>query len=480
MTAIVTPIGPFTILGILTMLIALCCIRNRRLAGAFVLFTLPFYRVVVGFAIGHAFNVPEVAALTLGGSLVFEWLTEGELTIPRSSVLVWVGLFWVVCIFSVITLVFFPTQQLGGGSMMVHPYNTGALDDLAKQPLHFSRNNITQLLLRTVTVGSIVVYCIGLRDVDLGAVLRTLIGSSLAVAIIGFVYQATQLIGWNWVAQLWVDLGFRIRPNGGQFAGVLPRMWSLPGEPGFTATYLLFGLAIAGTLTLMPSQTVLSHTKAVLASAALVVSLLLTTSTTGYGGLAILATTVVVAGFVFEEIELQLLRTPVLVGLPITLLLGCLVILLSPVDFLSIVAFQVHKLTFSAGSGSLRIKYFVWSLRVGVNSSFLGVGVGSHYGATLLGTIFAETGLLGVSAFAGLIIAGIRSTVRSTDPRAPVLAVVLFMVIGTVLMAKSITALRFPWLWLAIAFPSIVSQRSVVVSGVHDVVSLLRPTPRRG
>lgn len=60
---------------------------------------------------------------------------------------------------------------------------------------------------------------------------------------------------------------------------------------------------------------------------------------------------------------------------------------------------QIAKRQFKAGSGTLRLRYIRMAFDLFPQRPLFGSGVGSYYGASVLGTLLAETGLLGLAAF---------------------------------------------------------------------------------
>lgn len=444
-----------TPIGIIIAPFLLPALLSRRWALYTVVLSIPFKTLDMFIAVSHHFTLPEVAVLILVVHQVVAVLQCQRLSIDRVTAHGYLVGYALLGMVSVIYLFVRPANVL------VHPYNiTSGFGAFELVPLAFSRESITQLLLRWFFIGCIAVIAYTLNRRYIRIIMRWIVVSAILVGIFGLVYQLSFILGDGSIADFFRTLGFRRFRDSPRFIGMLPRMYSVTGEPGDTASYILYALALASTLALArPKNPVFTRRQATAASAVLLVLLGLTTGTTGYGGLVVFLVVLGVATLMFDDLSVNLTGRvfPSGAALGVTSLAAVAVIL--NVEIGSIIAYHAGKLQLQSASGSLRFQYLLHTLEIVTARPLLGLGVGSHNPTSLFGTVLAETGVLGLVLFGAFHVRTFRDAAAqgNDSPEWQCLGVAL-AVAGTTLfvtnlLARSSSALLFPWYWFSLALP---------------------------
>lgn len=435
--------------------LAAVALLRRRWTLAFLVATAPFFSLTVVTAFSHEFHPGEIVLIGLIGRQIGSWLHKQRVILHAKDTFKWLILFGIVSILSVMYAAIHPTE------VPVHPYNIGAFGAFVFEPLTFSTDNVTQLVLRLFFVVGVFSIADAIEDeVEIRRLLRWLVMTGVLVGIIGVAYQLSILVDLRVAGPLrWI--GFQRFVTTPQQLGPLPRMYSLPGEPGFTGDYLLYTLAIAGTGFLATERDeFFTRREMIIIPTILVISLLLSTGTTAYGGILILS--VVLSAVTVSFVQLNTTRFKRILAAGVAAIpLGLSVdAILLDWTVLQLIGYEIQKLTFSTASGSIRLRYMVRTLDIIQTRPLLGAGVGSHHVPSMLFTIAAETGLIGLIVFAALHITLYRHCgwlAYQNHPRYGTLALLLFVagvtLILTNLIAKSIATLLLPWYWFSIAFP---------------------------
>lgn len=444
--------------------LALVALQRRKWSLVFLVGSAPFVSLTVVTAISHEFTPSEIILIGLIGKQVFKWLKRGSVVFDDERVSGWLVLFGVFCVLSVVYAAIRPTDVL------VHPYNVGGFGTFLFEPFSFSTANITQLLLRLFFVVSVFVIAKTIEGrTEVRQIVRWLILMGLLVGSVGVIYQLTVVTNHPLAGVLrWI--GFNRFPDHPGFTGPLPRMYSLPGEPGFTADYLLFTLALAVTLFLSGEQNgILSRRESGIMAGLLFVFLLLSTGTTGYGGLVILGGILTMKVVTIDRMRTRELRTVVvstLVVIPIGLVSD---VLLFRGQLQRMVGYELGKLVFQTGSGTIRLQYMLRTLELVRVRPLLGVGVGSHHVPSLLFTVLGEVGILGLAVFIAFHLSLYRRcgwlAFYDKTSQYDILALTLFVAGMTLfltnLIAKSVSTLLFPWYWFSLALPMVlIGQRA--------------------
>lgn len=445
---------------------------RRKWAFWLALVSIPFYGLRLFHAIGHPFTFPELAIIALGASQLLYWGRTRRITVPTTPpVFLLLG-------FLGVGAVSVGYAYLNPADVLVRPYGSrGAYGVM--QPYQWTTAAITQFVLRAFSVGAIVLLVLTLGRDRIPTAVRTLVYGAVFVGVVGLIYQITLLAGWTGFASFLQWLGVERVSIDPPMTGPLPRMYSFPSEPGYVSHYILTALALVGTFWLIPEKNeIFEDQEAGILSVVLLAMLGISTGTTGYGGFLIYVAVLAVGAAILPLISLRRTVAAGGVGL-IAAIAGFLIInALVPVDLVSLLAFQMTKLTFSAGSGVIRIQYIQHSFEIVAARPLLGVGVGGWYGLSLAGTLLGETGVLGFAAFLlaycslfwGLWRLARRPFGGPASVQATAFLVAGVAMLATTLIAKNVTALRFPWLWALTAIPiSLVWRTDVGVPNAHQV-----------
>jgi O-antigen ligase len=386
---------------------------------------------------------------------------ERELLLPASPPVYLLVGFVVVCFVSVVSLLFNPLDA------MTHTYNTGPHRVFALRPIEFSITNMTQLVLRVFAIGAIVGLATVLSQYDVQRVLRLLIVCSLLVGVFGVFYQVTQTIEARGIWKLANAFGLDIQEKSGGAFGFLPRMWTPAGDPGWGASFFLYLFSLTATHSFLPETRVASRKRLRIATAGLFAALILSTSTTAYGGLLVFGAVFLVATVVSRRIATRSVVAVYGALLLGVLLLGGVISMVTGLDVIALLEPQLAKLHFKAGSGTLRLRYIEMAFDLFPQRPLFGAGVGSYFGASLLGTLLAEIGLVGFAAFVLAHVSTYWECLRASRDRidgqgsvAIALVVSSVVLLGSSLLAKSISTLMFPWFWLSLALPIALSLQS--------------------
>lgn len=440
---------------------------NREWAAWFVLGSIPFFSLEVITVADHPFNPPEIAILILGGHVVADWFSRGRLELKNSGPLLLFWAFLGVAAVSVIWGVINPV------SVPVHPYGSTFRSRLFVDGVVRS-SYVTQLVLRAFFVFAVTVLTVFLsrrKRVKLGV--RGVVYGAVFVGMVGLLYQVAIASGLHFIPESLQAVGFRRFPTSPGTFGSVPRMYSTPGEPGYTADYLLYGFSITTTLWLIPGDGWAFNRRELKGiTGFLGVALLSSTGTTGYGGLVILALTFGGVVLLFPELRPRI-ESRVGVTAGAAAILATILVVVAGQSLIDFFAFQTEKMMFQSRSGNVRMFYIQRSLDVFLSRPLVGAGVGSHSAPSYLAILLAETGLVGAGTLIGAHLltyrqcTGLVTRSDQTTRRMPIaLAVAGFTLFGTNLLAKSIASLLFPWYWFSLALPMAFAVRSVHGGGV--------------
>lgn len=432
----------------------LLALYRRSWSFLFVIVSTPFFDLEVFYALSHQFRLPEVAILILIGHYFIFWLQEGRFRVKNSTPILLLWAFLGICALSILVLIVRPAM------VQVHPY-TGSYQSRLFIDLAVSSKNVSQLLLRGFFVLAVTALVVHLEEEGLPKAIRGIVFGAVAAGIFGIMYQLMVIGGLDNSLSWLVRFGFGRLPLSPGFLGPIPRMFSVPGEPGYVADYILYALSIVLTLSIIPgTNTIFCKKELLLLTPFLGVALLLSTGTTGYGGFLILMAVLAGVLVIFPNMRPPNLTAILGVVTAITGTTLLIVISITDVQIIDIISYQLRKITFQAGSGDIRIFYIIESAQIFLERPFIGVGVGSHNSTSLLFSALAETGLLGASTLVGAHLWSYRQCVglanhgKSNMQNISIaLAVAGFTLLATNLIAKSMTSLLFPWQWFSLALP---------------------------
>lgn len=419
-----------------------------------VILTIPFMSLKLFVFAGHYFTLPEVAILILGIERLYEWSRNDTVIYFEKTTLLLGFSFLILGTFSSLYLFTFPPD-----TVLTHPFNSGALDRFLIVKMMYTKNNITQSLLRIFTFISIFLLSLSFSKNEIENSVAILVPCGILVGAVGILYQLFYLADNVYLIHYANSFGFiswkTLRP----FYGSIPRYYSLPGEPGSTAHYLLFLLGITVPLAISGDGSILTKKNAQISSILLLVFIVLSGSGTGFGGLIIL-TGILFTYYILIKQDADSIATHISTVFAGGIVLLAILYLIAP-DPLRMLEYIFEKLNFATGSGTLRARYILLSYDIFTNRPIIGFGFGSHYGASVFGTVLVSTGFLGLLlylSFHGIIIRDLIRINQSvkTERRTSILAlsfmVSLATLFGTMLFAKSITATLFPWYLLVTGF----------------------------
>lgn len=431
--------------------VALALARKKWAVYAF-LGSIPFYRVILFDAVGHHFNLPELVVLALTAHYLRDVAKSGRVELPpgRTSLLL-IG-FVLASVASVLALL---VQR---PDILVTPYWRGWNRNLV--PVIFSGKNVTQLFLRLFFVVSVVVTGLGLREVPTARAIRAVIGGVLVTGAVGLVYQFSIVAGLGVVPEVFRWFGMTTIPLEPRSIGPLPRMYTFPGEPGRTAAYLLLGLGYALPFTLSGGRTgALTRTEARVCSVVIASMILLSTATTGFGGLLILGSVAIGLTVVYQGLsDVRLAQQfGIVVGVGV-FAVGFFTAAGS--GFTEFLIYQGQKLMLSAHSGTKRLWYIRHAFGVLPKRPLFGVGVGSHHAPSLLATVIVESGLFGLVTLLGAKLSIYLDTFRAGfqhSDRGEAIAAALLLggitVVATEFLVHPPGALQQPWYWVSLSLP---------------------------
>lgn len=432
--------------------LAVIASRKQRWALIFFLASLPLFDVTAFFAVSHPFTVPELGIFAISISVLKD-LRRGSTVSFNDPLPVIAGVaFLSISALSIVLLVVRPA------SIQVNPYGFTP-DDFMLQAVSISFSNISQLLLRVFFVISVFLLALTIDSDNLEFVTRAVILGGIFAGTVGVIYQLFALLQSDLFIKFLYWFGRTGRLEGMGTLGPLPRMASVSGEPGHTAQYMLYAFAVSATLLATGSYNVFSRGTLRTVLGVLSGLLLMSTSGTAYGGLIVFTGVMSVGAIVHSEIKIRRLARSI--G-PYVVLMSCLVIVLAVLDvvpIVDIVTQQFRKLTFRSGSGTIRARYFRLTADVLSVRPFFGLGTGSYYSTSLIGTIVGETGIFGLTAFLVLCLGCTRPALSHTRRHRThqhlgfALTIGVTTLVLTSLVAKSITTLLSPWFWVALGLP---------------------------
>jgi len=433
-------------------------IRGRRALFWALVVSIPFFDAYVL----HLTAITAVIrpSFYFGGLLLMRQVLDGFVTGRFTSVkgreTRYLLLFWLVISFSLIM------PLLLEGKVLVQPIDT-PLDSFVLETQQFRRTNLTQLVYPLFMGLVFLVMIKELRDYNtLRRVFRLNVGLALFVVGSGVLYNFSLMTGQTSAlsAVYWFLTGnaqFPVRPF--SFGGVLPRMFTIAGEPGYTGAYLLFvlGSALAPVL-LDRTQLLWGKTLSKHLLIAVILTLLLSAGTTTYAGFALFA------GILVILLSRRSRWRSVFRVIGGTMVLLVIASLLFPFLF-EVPLFQylyhehIQKFLLMAGSGPIRWQIASHGFELFAQHPLLGVGYGSNRSSTLLTFLLSNVGLLGTLPFflmnwvvfrKGL---SVYQHARNSDLKCIALGLLTSFgtLFGLMQFAKSESSLLYMYYWLLLA-----------------------------
>lgn len=321
-------------------------------------------------------------------------------------------------------------------------------------PLSFGPQNLTQFVY--LAFGALLFFALvpGLHRRNFNSSIRFLNTSAVIVMLSGVAFQIASLVDRSLIdSAFWFFTGSRDTTTlFGRAAygsiGLVPRMFSLAGEPGFTGLFLLLPWSFA----------LAAPRRRKLWLFMLTFSILLTGATTAYFGAAFILATGLLVSLTRRSLLRNILPSAGLLACMFMLFgLGCWMLLhVNPIQY--VVEAHLWKLTGDVGSGVTRSETIEYTLRnVFAKSPIFGVGYGSHRAPSFGTFLLANIGVLGTIAFLIFNASLARRAYRVLaipEVRKVALAAVAALcgILLAILAAKGAVTVMFGWYWFLLAF----------------------------
>jgi hypothetical protein len=326
-------------------------------------------------------------------------------------------LFWIVCI--VVTL-FAP--RLFAGLIEVVPMNAEVLGFMNTAPLLPTKQNFSQLVYITVSIFSVFafarIFCDGVR---LQILIRGIMITGVIVIVTGLLDFATTYVPIGPLLQPFRTAEYAILDSV-TIGNETKRVIGLMTEASSYGRLTLIVLSLLWFLRrAIPETKMKRRADGIMAGLALM--LVMSTSSAGYVGIAVLLTIIglewgVRAGrekrsgptllgirgeFIFALVGLGVLATIVLAG---------------PQMFDPIIE-RLNTIIFTKTESLSYLERSMWtrsSYEAGWSSYLIGVGMGSTRASNFAAALFGSAGLLGIMFYFGFVAQRLIQTIRSPDP----------------------------------------------------------------
>ncbi|MCS3955380.1 hypothetical protein GGP81_001905 [Salinibacter ruber] len=435
--------------------------RGRRALLWATLLLVPFFGVgVVDLGVTSIAGFQLFGVLFIARCMVDDiWSTTGGLKPSRANA---VAAFFLFLCFASLSM-----AVLNAGAVEVYTETKGRWIEVVRNsvPLRLSVFNFTQILY---PIFGVLLFHFVVRELrslsDLRKAINILVWGALAIAVMsigsGVLYTTGQGELYRQILGLFSIGPFGDKgPQSASF-GRFFRMYTLAGEPGFTALTLLVGTGLVGGSVL---QKGISPVRWPIAKfSVILVALLLNGSTTAYFGAVVFITWVPIVLWYTGETSLSSVLRPLVYVFGGVVLLGGLAstVQVSGAPFHEwLINYHLAKFQGEAGSGQIRAYVAWYSLReVFLTSPILGVGYGSHLSLSLVTFLLSNVGLLGFGAFLAFFYTVLRNTKRTVqNARGPLRgmafigALTLPPFLATLFVAKATSGMNMGLTWTIIA-----------------------------
>lgn len=460
----ISPIGYFLIPAALVIFV-----RGRRTLLWATLALVPFTAVqVIDIGVTTIAGFQFFGVLFIARCLI-DTVWSGSRGLERSRANALAALFLFVCFASLSMAV------IKAGTVEVYTETQGRWIDVVRNsgPLQFSTFNLTQILYPTFGILLFHFLVRELRSVaDLRKTINILVGGALVIAVMSIASGALYTMGRGGLYEQVLGL-FSVGPPGAKnpesaSIGEFLRMYTLAGEPGFTAMTLLAGAGLVAGDVLRSGESVIRQPtiKLFILGAAL----LFNGSTTGYFGAGLLILWAIMALWYVGRGSLGTTIRALGVVLGSLVLIAALAstIQVSGLSFYEwLTEYHLAKLQGEGvGSGQIR-SYVTWYTleTVFLSSPILGVGYGSHLSLSLVTFLLANVGLVGFGVFLAFLYTAFRNarkTARSAQgplrKMAFMAAVVFVPFLTTLFVAKATSGINYGLTWTIIALAEVTYQ----------------------
>ncbi|MBA54425.1 MAG: hypothetical protein CMK89_08225 [Pseudomonadales bacterium] len=347
--------------------------------------------------------------------------------------------------------------------------NTHFLDYNNTEPLHFTSNNLVQLLYPLMMFIFFIATKHTLRSTNTNISIKhihatcAIILTSTFYFILSYIFAGEAGISFlvkifQWHRDLYSEIiGLAVGYNS---LADIPRSYSLVGEPGFTTLYLsviLCGFLL--TIKLSNSTTTLERRATRVASLIIIATVILGGSTSGYISLVFSAA---VSMLIYQLTPspggtLGKIRT-LLAFITASIVLLAIVIAIAQILDFNIVEYflleHLTKVTGETGSGPTRLLTILRSFELFMAHPILGVGWGSHRSTSLIAYLLSNCGLVGTTLFIVfnylIILDSARNLLTTEDPKTRKEVGIwlgMFITLFFMMLMKSPSFLTFGWYW---------------------------------
>jgi hypothetical protein len=333
------------------------------------------------------------------------------------------SLFWIVGV--VVTLL---APRLFAGLIDVVPMNASGLGFMHTAPLAPTKQNFSQLAYITVSTFSVFafarIFCDGVR---LQILTRGIMITGVIVIVTGLLDFATTYVPIDPLLQLFRTATYVILDSATIGSGT-KRVTGLMSEASSYAALTLTVLSLLWFVRqAIPEAAIKRRANGIMAGLALM--LIMSTSSAGYVGVAVLLT---VAGLEWgaragrgEQLGLPLggIRGEFILAF---MVLGALAtIALAAPQLFDPIMERLNNMVFTKTESLSYLERSMWtrtSYEAGWSSYLIGVGLGSTRASNFAAALFGSTGLLGIMFYFGFVAQRLIQTIRSPDPVAQAVA----------------------------------------------------------
>lgn len=425
---------------------------------------LPATIFFAGFFKFKVISIPGVATgltafMLLGGLLTLHQLTKikihkaSQIRIPLPYLLA--ALFFMACLASL------PMAAIYSGKILIAPMDVN-YTDYKLETLKFTKRNITQILYPlTNFIIFIAISSSITTTAKLISSIKAVFYSFFAILSTGVFYQTCLGLGKFGFATQFFSLFTgtnELRTLEIQFG--LPRMYSLAGEPGYSASFFIATLGITLFMSNIKSwgYTIKSTLTTKYCYPLNILACILTGGTTGFLGLTLF---IPLKSLITKKFHLTINPKSILLTTSFTILIVLLIFKFNADEtFGGIIEYHTSKITATAdkGSGQVRANTMIEGFRVFTESPLLGSGYGSHRTTALLTSLLSNVGLIGTITFLWFVLYILsKSLIEAKNKNlfhkqiALTLATSYLAFLATCMVGKSLVTLLFPWTWTTLA-----------------------------
>ncbi len=289
------------------------------------------------------------------------------------------------------------------GNIMTFPYG-GGLYPIRIEPLYFTLTNITQYIYLIFGALSFLILGSELNSLErIKKVFKVSIFLGILVILVGLSNMLLRVFGYTGTSEnIFYLLGASDISFRNKYVLGIPQMYSITGEPGYIASYLLFIFGMVAIPIMLRKKSLLIKNWTVPIFTFIFVGLMATLSTKAYMGIIIL-----LISLLFMSLHLfkpayyfkHAIRIIFLIFIAI-IFIYFLFDTIFRVSFVDVIyKTLISKLMLESGSGALRWFYIVENFKQFLQYPLLGLGIGSTRSTSLIMGLLANLGILGTIFF---------------------------------------------------------------------------------